>query len=354
MGWVERGSGRYYVRSVWVRGRPVTRYIGRGEVADIVARRDAIEREWKRFRRREFEEERVWLQETEEQVIRACDQVEPLASAALVAAGFHKHNRGVWRRRIMKNEVNKAPESLDDALKAALLPHPGRELPLPDDDSTPPEQDQSFRPILDLIERAQAGDESARPQLRRVLAHPQGQALMVQICGGDLARRVRDALIAQVSSGNIMVEEATRARVETLRDELAGPDPGPIVRVLAERAALCWLDAHAADLAFLENMKGMQLTEAEFRERMRARANARFLAAARSLMQVQKLAASAIRRGAHDQQADANPVAPAIEQDAPPLGSEGVSIPLDRDRVEATVGPSTGEGRGRASMSQGA
>ena len=43
---------------------------------------------------------------------------------------------------------------------------------------------------------------------------------------------------------------ATIDKVEALSDELAGPKPTPLERILCERVALTWLDTYSADMSY--------------------------------------------------------------------------------------------------------
>jgi hypothetical protein len=98
--WERRNrGGLYYTRSRKVDGRVVREYVGGGVLGEIAARMDADER-----RQRE-EEAAFWIEEREsletldgltEELYEAA---EVLAQAALVAAGYHRHKRGEWRKR---------------------------------------------------------------------------------------------------------------------------------------------------------------------------------------------------------------------------------------------------------------
>ena len=84
MAW-ERG---YYYRVRRENGRVVREYVGRGRVAELMAKLDALDREKEREERR--------LDADLEALIETTDL---LARAALVAAGYHQHKRGEWRKR---------------------------------------------------------------------------------------------------------------------------------------------------------------------------------------------------------------------------------------------------------------
>ena len=94
----DRG-GLYYTRSKKVNGKVIREYVGGGLLGQLAARIDSDER-----RRRE-EKAALWRQERES--LEALDGLteelyeaaEVLAKAALLAAGYHQHRRGEWRKR---------------------------------------------------------------------------------------------------------------------------------------------------------------------------------------------------------------------------------------------------------------
>src|SRR5215218_2979239 len=100
MGWEKRDRGSlYYTRTRKVGGRVVREYVGGGLLGDIAALQDAQQR-----RRREQEavlwkEERDRLEALVAPVEQLCEATEILYRAALLSAGFRRHQRGEWRRK---------------------------------------------------------------------------------------------------------------------------------------------------------------------------------------------------------------------------------------------------------------
>lgn len=94
----ERG-GLYYTRSRKENGRVVREYIGSGPVAVMAAQMDAIERERLAEKAVRWREEREELDALDDSVNEVAEASDLLVRAALVAAGYHQHNRGEWRRR---------------------------------------------------------------------------------------------------------------------------------------------------------------------------------------------------------------------------------------------------------------
>ena len=92
-------GGLYYTRSRKVGGRVIREYVGGGILGELAARMDAEDR-----RRREEEaarrsEEREHLETLCAPVEELCDAAEVIARAALLASGYHQHNRGEWRKK---------------------------------------------------------------------------------------------------------------------------------------------------------------------------------------------------------------------------------------------------------------
>jgi hypothetical protein len=156
----------------------------------------------------------------------------------------------------------------------AVPPDPSRQLPAPAD---------TAESIRALVARAQAGDETARPALRRLIDHPRTAAVI-----GGLADRVRDALLRSFLGQNLLLREVTAREMDRLRAELLGPDPTPVERLLAERVAVGWLLVQDADL----HLAG---AGSEADQRRADHAYRRFLAALRELTLVRRLARPALQ-----------------------------------------------------------
>jgi len=99
MGWQRRGNGLYYTRSKRVAGKVTRIYVGKGPEAQIAA---ALDAERSAQRRAFIEARRVMLAH-----LNSLDDpsrefnawVEILTDAAMLAAGYHQHDRGPWVKR---------------------------------------------------------------------------------------------------------------------------------------------------------------------------------------------------------------------------------------------------------------
>lgn len=99
MAWEHRGNETYYYRSRKTGGRVVKEYFGGGLRAQLAALEDAE-------RKRERVEGEIRLQQDREATDAAVAAHEALSRAtdalmfsALTAAGYHRHDRGQWRKR---------------------------------------------------------------------------------------------------------------------------------------------------------------------------------------------------------------------------------------------------------------
>jgi hypothetical protein len=104
MGW---DRGRYYTRSKKVNGRVVREYVGTGCVGELAAQMDTIKREQREAERAAFRAKRAELDALDSSVNELNDLADLLASVAMVAAGFHQHKRGEWRKRRVSPDVSR-------------------------------------------------------------------------------------------------------------------------------------------------------------------------------------------------------------------------------------------------------
>src|SRR5262245_35795518 len=142
--------------------------------------------------------------------------------------------------------------------------------------------------IRPLLARAQAGDAAALPSLRRFL--DDNPELWRRL--GDLAGHAREALLSLATADDLLARGSMRRRMDELEAELAGPSPTPLERVLARRVALCWAQAHLADLDALQNDTGATPLAAHALRRQES-AQRRLAQAVRGLATARKLLPSA-------------------------------------------------------------
>jgi hypothetical protein len=264
---LKRINGRpYYYRNVKVDGKVRSEYLGCGEVAEVIGQIEAEDRRERDLAARAWRAERDELDAEDLRRGASFQAVERIVAMALELSGFHRHKRGQWRKRRMNPERKGLPE---------VAGWPG-----------------TFDEINGVLKRSAAGDQDALPRLREMIrADP---ARMFKATGADLADQVEQSTTKKMFAGNVVTTEALPLKLKALRAELRGDDPCPIVRLLAERVALCWLDVHWWDLRHVQ-AEAHSLAQAAHFQKMRDRSSRRYLASLRTLASVKKIGIVAVQ-----------------------------------------------------------
>ena len=77
----------------------VREYVGSGILGQLAAQMDAEERHRREVEAAALKDEQERIDALIAPMEELCEGAEFLARAALLAAGYHKHNRGEWRKR---------------------------------------------------------------------------------------------------------------------------------------------------------------------------------------------------------------------------------------------------------------
>src|SRR5215213_5064021 len=97
-------------------------------------------------------------------------------------------------------------------------------------------------------------------------------------------------LLAPAGPGREIVRRTTEQEIERKRSQVAGKDPSPLERLLAERVALCWVAATYADAEYTRKLKaGMSFREGEYFSKRCEQTNRQLLRAIESLARVRRL-----------------------------------------------------------------
>jgi len=320
MAWVNRGPYRYYCRSVR-EGKAVRRvHYGNGTVAELAAEADELRRAGREQRARAWREEVVVLGEADALAERLGNAADLACEAALTTAGYHRHDRGSWRRRRVALK--------DENMTTELAP---------------------AADVREVLGRAERGDRTALPALRGLLdTHPQ-----VWRHWGDLAAHARAAWVDLATGPNLVLGETLARKMEALGDVLSGPAPTPLERLLVDRVVLGWLQAHHADAAAAQ-AAGRELTPAQFGhlQKRQERAQRSYLAAAKALALVRKLLPAAAKPRVGDRPVDAGDTEhPGVERGRPARPGKARPGPPERGRRGASEAAAKGrKGPGREAV----
>ena len=97
---LEVRNGRpYYYRHKRKNGKVIREYVASGPLALQAAELDAREREQRRAKRAADEDKRMQYEAARIPLLDLIDRTATLADALLIDAGYHRQNRGRWRRR---------------------------------------------------------------------------------------------------------------------------------------------------------------------------------------------------------------------------------------------------------------
>jgi hypothetical protein len=89
--------------------------------------------------------------------------------------------------------------------------------------------------VKKLLRKAEKGDTTVLPALRTWMDRTPGYWETV----GDLAQTARQSLSQTISGDNLLVQEAYVRKCAALTQELAGPQPSPLERLLERFAYQC-------------------------------------------------------------------------------------------------------------------
>jgi hypothetical protein len=109
-----------------------------------------------------------------------------------------------------------------------------------------------------------------------------------------MALQVQATLVHKAAGTNLFFGQGLEAKMARLRADLAGPDPTPLERLLAERIALCWLALHDAEARYAQ-AEDLTIKRAEFWQHRIDCAHRRYLTAIKTLATVRKLALPALQ-----------------------------------------------------------
>jgi hypothetical protein len=146
--------------------------------------------------------------------------------------------------------------------------------------------------VKHLLERANAGDETALPELKQAFdRHPELAAWL-----GDLVRLAHDSILRWAAGNCLGAKEAIARQAKELRDELLAEARSELEKLLIDRLVICWMEVYAAEVHLAERLaQGAApgvVTQAV--QKVLDRAHQRFLGSVRCLATVQKLARPAV------------------------------------------------------------
>jgi len=215
MAWEKRrGIQRYLYISRRQNGRMVKEYVGRGPLADIIARlRD--------------------LQQAEEQ------------EAAEVRRYEHDLNSRVeadLRKLISRSNTLIEAVRVTEHTRTASNRREGNRMTIVLEEQEPPGK----QALVQLVKRASQGDPHARETLSRVL--DRCPAIWRQVA--DLAGHVEATLVDLIAGKDELLAASLRKKARQMRDSLQLGDLTAVQQLAAERVVATWLHLQYLEMAF--------------------------------------------------------------------------------------------------------
>jgi hypothetical protein len=186
----------------------------------------------------------------------------------------------------------------------ASIPTKGTEVPR--------SRGELINELRPLIAQVNEGDEEAPHRIRRALEETPDSA---QILSNIVAKRAERIFVGRICGDDLLLKEALSLQLQEMRKEVAGPDPSPLERLLAERVVACWLQLQHAEAAYAARLGKPTTSQDEYHQRRLDRVHRRYVAAIRSLAQVRKLLTPKVTQINLAQQ-QVNMVAKRLESDS--------------------------------------
>ena len=141
--------------------------------------------------------------------------------------------------------------------------------------------------LRDLMDKAQEGDQDAAFDIRKTLDESPDLAWRFIKGPGKMAE---EALIDEFTRDkDLASKELLKHQLRSMRIEVAGENPSPLERLLAERVVATWLQVQLFDAFYAFGMKNEIMRQGDYRQKRLDRAHRRHLSAIRTLAQVRKM-----------------------------------------------------------------
>jgi hypothetical protein len=220
-------------------GRVCRRYVGSGELFGALIECQSGRELEERLKRLDERDECAGFGVGSDELKALGAASNALFRASMNAGGFHRHKRGVWRKRRQKNDTQGTDEMAQTK--------PQKSTELSKIEALSPEQNARFA----LLKRAQGDKGAALEAIEKFKGTPEeGAALEVLASISEVAR---EGLLSNLTDSELR-KAGFRRQLELMRDDLAGPNPTRLELHLAERVALCALAVARLEGLFIHNV----------------------------------------------------------------------------------------------------
>jgi hypothetical protein len=150
------------------------------------------------------------------------------------------------------------------------------------------ESGRTLEKLRGLLGKAEKGDKDAVPEIRQILDERPDLAWQFV----DVAQVAEEALIEKMTGKeDLAVKEIMRCQLKAMREEIAGENPSPLERLLAERVVATWLQIQLFEALYASGMskRSMTIAQGSYHQKRLDQSYRRHLSAIRALAQMRKL-----------------------------------------------------------------
>ena len=142
--------------------------------------------------------------------------------------------------------------------------------------------------LKELVEKAAKGDKKPLPEIRKILKESPELAWQIMDVSRVAEWRYTEMMLKEEDFGK---KEVLRCQLAAMREEIAGDNPSPLERLLAETIVLAWLQIQLFEDLYASSMsKGATtLAQGNYKQKRIDQAYKRYLSAIRTLAQIRKL-----------------------------------------------------------------
>lgn len=203
------------------------------------------------------------------------------------------------------------------------------------------DQPKEAASLQDIIALARQGRSEILPKLRKVLK--QQPELWKHF--GNLALQAQEAWVRLISGKDIYLAETLRHHLDAMRDELAGPNPRPLEKLMVDRLLAVHVQVLYFEAIEAAAPGGENIRLGEYRMDRQDQAHRQFLSAVKMLATVRQLTARTIQvelvqpRFTNPMQS----IIPGANGDEP--GTSRFATNRNSTAGMGTAGPANGNGR---------
>src|SRR5829696_6039829 len=141
--------------------------------------------------------------------------------------------------------------------------------------------------LAELVEKAGKGDKNPLPEIRKILKESPELAWQLMDVSRVAEWRYTEMMLKEEDFGK---KEVLRNQLAAMREEIAGDNPSPLERLLAERIVLTWLQIQLFEDLYASSLsKSMTFAQGNYKQKRIDHVHRRHLSALRTLAQIRKL-----------------------------------------------------------------